>query len=497
MRNIFLLFFILNPNAVLAQCMISGASENESPQPADALYQILARETVCPQNVFQLKDVLSQTNLIVEPAMVANRGRNNPRFGSFSFFETVHGTSPKVSDPVAPGEFFFGHFTHVQNGVVDLDQAPRPGKLLIELIAWDYRKGMFNFYEMIGTAVGAQWFYRGDSADAYADNVFLKRQRSGEDPEFGSRMRCSACHTSGGPIMKELESPHNDWWNSDRPLEFANNGLSSSMQLWLQRVVSAEAFSKNVKSGMQKLLESDTFQTFQKTLSLQEQLRPLFCAMEINLTSASATEFSNVANFNVSSAYWVNPLLFEAELAVSSAAYWQSIVQVGMQFPETNLLDADHFWLAPVKGYSDLQAIEKLVQQGLIDSEFVADVLAIDFENPLFSPKRCALLKSLPSSDNNWQQRFLANLMISDSEQAVELVGNLTLPERNRSFYQDRVRSYLARVQADLVSSVGLQEQILQLDFRRQSVFLDEISQNPRGQILEPGFRVIFPKIGN
>jgi hypothetical protein len=34
------------------------------------------------------------------------------------------------------------------------------------------------------------------------------------------------------------------------------------------------------------------------------------------------------------------------------------------------------------------------------------------------------------------------------------------------------------------------------LNTLRLSVFRDEISQSPRGQILEPGFRVIFPLKG-
>ena len=75
---------------------------------------------------------------------------------------------------------------------------------MVELIAWDGDKQVFNFYEMIGDGRQGKWFYRGDSLDIQADVKFLHRQTGSGDPRFGSNLRCSGCHTAGGPIMKEL-----------------------------------------------------------------------------------------------------------------------------------------------------------------------------------------------------------------------------------------------------------------------------------------------------
>src|SRR5690606_32349443 len=123
--------------------------------------------------VFELQRALQVDGLTLAPAVVANRGRHNPRFGSFSFFEIATGRSNLLKENIKPGHFYFGHFTGAAGGVVQFDQAPAPGKLMVELIAWDFTKHWYNFYELIGTRDGGVWFYRGDSRDIYLDNRTL------------------------------------------------------------------------------------------------------------------------------------------------------------------------------------------------------------------------------------------------------------------------------------------------------------------------------------
>jgi len=146
-----------------------------------------------------------------------------------------------------------------------------------------------------------------------------------------------------------------------------------------------------------------------------------------------------------------------------------------MHFPETSLPDADHPWLTPVKGASDLLAIQSLMADGVVNSTFVSQVLAIDLEHPLFSNARCSLLKLVPGLGDHWQDQFLQNLKSSASSPAHELADAL-------------IHKTPVRIPKDFV--VSLQNLI---DVR-QAAFESEISKNPRGQILEPGFRVIFPQ---
>lgn len=454
----------------------------------DPLFFVLQKAANCPVNVQGLKSLLTQAGLATQPYMVANRGIHNPALGSFSFFEQVSGISPLLTDPIGRGEFFFGHFTTADNNLAIADQEPSKGKLLIELIAWDKLKNLFNFYELIGTGNGAQWFYRGDSGDILADNAHLYLNSQG--PKFGSTLRCSGCHTSGGPIMKEMAAPHNDWWTTSRPLSFSPNAVSSELANWVQQLGDASDFSQSVKVGISKLEGSPQYQNAKQRISLQATLRPLFCETEINLESDAVPLDKGAHVLQIPSASVVNPYLAKGSLTINSSSYRQLLNDFGMRFPETNLPDADHGWLVAVKGHSDLVAIQSLLEKGIVTEEFIADVLAVDFEHPLFSAKRCGLVQLIPQEG---LKKFADRLKSSTLPGASELFDNLTNPRRNRSFHFQRAQALLTKTQLALNTVSGQKEIFRKLVEGREAVFSAEISKNPRGQILEPGFRVIFP----
>jgi hypothetical protein len=262
--------------------------------------------------------------------------------------------------------------------------------------------------------------------------------------------------------MKELNYPHNDWWTTKRNLIFGNAQLDYSVSEYVKALVPAEKFSSKVKAGIHQLEDSPTYQIAKSKLSLQEQLRPLFCDQEINLESDLAPNARGKAEINVPSAFFVNPLLKRRAIKISRVGYERLLVKYALNFPETKERDSDHAWLTPVKGYSDLLAIESLVKNHVVSSEFVKAILQFDAESPLFSEKRCNLLKDLPHKlEKKWEQVFLKNL-------------------REKSMQMKKSRDF--------------KPAFMKLLNLRKSVSESEISQNPRGQILEPGFRVIFPK---
>ncbi len=61
------------------------------------------------------------------------------------------------------------------------------------------------------------------------------------------------------------------------------------------------------------------------------------------------------------------------------------------------------------------------------------------------------------------------------------------------SFHAQRAKDLLVKTQLALSTESGQTKIFKNLIAGRQAVFNAEISKNPRGQILEPGFRVIFP----
>ncbi|MCB9091959.1 MAG: hypothetical protein H6620_05315 [Halobacteriovoraceae bacterium] len=496
MKGLILLLCWFISFSTFARCVIYDSGKRPVSKKSDALFMILSGDSACPQNVFEFKESIEQKGLSIDSFMVANRGRNNPKHGSFSIFESVSGSLnvSRNSLEVKKGMFYFGHFTGLKGREVVFDQTPSRSKLLIELIAWDYVEKVFNFYELLSVNNKSIWFYRGDSKDILLDNQKLHLQRDPANPEFGRRLRCSACHTSGGPIMKELEAPHNDWWVGARKLEFGPNHLSYEVKSLLGNIQDATELSKLVKKSIDSLTLSKEFWSFKKQTSLKEVLRPLFCTQEINLVSDGIPLQSSTSMIELPISFLINPLLYSTDkkMRISKSGYLNILRKFKVVFPENGAIDADHAFLAPVKGHADLVEIKALVNRGVIDRKFVKDVLAVDYQNPTFSQKRCSLLRLVPNS-SNWKHGFIESLKKTNSMEAKELLQNMTDKNKTESYYNQMGISYLREISLKLKSDLGIENIVKKLYEVREQVKNSEISQNPLGQILEPGFRVIFP----
>ncbi|HST23631.1 MAG TPA: hypothetical protein VLR90_21150 [Blastocatellia bacterium] len=480
-------------------CVIQDSKGRPVLNNSDALAKLLLSGGACPVNVFEFRARLLAGGAKIKTALVANRGFHNASSDSFSMFEMVSGRLDPLGITIDDGDFFFGHFT-ASKGVNTLfaDQRPESEALMIELIAWDTGKQVFNFYEMLGDGRQGKWFYRGDSLDIQADVKFLHRQTNPNNPRFGSNLRCSGCHTAGGPIMKELVPPYNDWWINDRHLSFGKAKPDAELSRIFQGLVDASELSNAVRVGVSKLFGSAKFQQARKALSLQEQLRPLFCPVELNLESDFAPLDQKAARVQIPSAFFVNIMLAQDSISIERSHYDAALVALKASFPETLLADADHGWLTPVKAFSDTETIESLIKQGLIDKEFAIDVLAVDMTNPIFSTARASLLRLLPdSATGDWKEKFKANLKANASRNpaAQELLNNLTDQSRDIKFHQARALRILSQCQKSLQEKSAALEMYKLLAQRRAEAFASEISKNPKGQILEPGFRVIFPKV--
>ena len=240
-------------------CIIRDNANKATLNNNDALARLLLSGGPCPTNVFEFRARLLGAGAKIKTAFVANRGFHNPARGSFSMFEIVSGRLAPAGIEVADGEFFFGHFTGRDGNKLFADQNPQAGSLMVELIAFDPQKKLFNFYEVIGNGQKGQWFYRGDSLDIQADIKLLHRQPDPIHPQFGERLRCSGCHIAGGPIMKELAAPHNDW-DTARHLPLGNMKPDGELARILQGMVAADELAKSVNAGLLKLAASEKFQ---------------------------------------------------------------------------------------------------------------------------------------------------------------------------------------------------------------------------------------------
>ncbi|MBL7546174.1 MAG: hypothetical protein JNL11_20305 [Bdellovibrionaceae bacterium] len=485
---IFLGSIFLTTKTFAQFCQIYTSTKNVVVKQNDEFYKALAGAQACPGEINAVHEIL-RSSLHNKKYLVANRGRNNPRMGSFSIFET-YSTQNQLND----AGIFLGHFTQLsnQNGkhVIDLDQTPNQGKLMVELIAWDNVKGYYNFYELIGEGVSSRWYYRGDSKDILMDNRLIYLNNTPQKPPIGQTLRCSGCHISGGPILKEINFPHNDWWTKSRPLIF-EHPLSGSFMQQVQSLDTAENFAVQVKTGIQKLENSPRYQMLKRSLGIQNQLRPLFCDLEINIES-DTTPFDKTTHIQIPASSIGSPLVKTSSFMLQKGVYTGLLQKYKMQFPENKAIDADHAWLVPVKGFSDLVALTALRSSGVADDKTIFDIHFSAPMGSLMDKDRCALLKLVPNT-TNWKAGFMQNLKNSNLPVAQAMYQRMTNSSYTPAFYQSKMAQWYQQTLKQLAS--GQSDIFFQQMLRnRAAVFQSEISKNPRGQILEPGFRVIFPQ---
>jgi hypothetical protein len=487
----------------------------------DALFKLLSAQSRCPQNALIFRELLLANKLAPRPTMVANRGFHNPLpQGSFSFFETVTGSYG--GQALAPGDWFFGHFTAASidstaaTSTLVPQQSATLDNLLLETLIWDPKKQMFNFYEIRGTGQGGVWFYRGDSADIQADIQNLYRAYDTSQPVFMGplvagvatlpRLRCSGCHVNGGPIMKELKAPHDSWWTAARPLDLGALRIAPEFKPLVDNVVSANDFSSWVKAGAAKLFASAPYWNRRTTLPLQEQLRPLFCEQEVNLESDTQPLQGPAQDILAPMGAFVDQRLvpdipgvtIRKDRYVAALNLFQSVFTdyQNNSVQPINQIDADHAFETPVKSHTDMLLADRMVASGLIDEKFVYDVIAVDMTRPMFSAARCGLLQLVPGSapTPDWKALFERNLAGSDLPAAKELLAHLRDPARSPAYHRARAKALVTLVQthADKLQP-AVNGYVRLLTQRRIAVYQAQVSQHPQGQIFEPGFRLIFP----
>jgi hypothetical protein len=463
-----------------------------TPAPKDPVARVLAAQDACPRTPREFVEALKRLGARMEPTVVNFVGFHNPDAGAFFFFEIVSNAPPSAIT-IQRGDMLFGHFTMADN---DQLVSLQDGGLTVELIAWDPDKQCYNFYELRDGG----WVYQGDSKDILDDVELLHRQRSASAPAFGERLRCSGCHVNGGFLQKELTSPHNDWFVQDRQLPLHRLRPDAFVNEKLMDAVDAGELSVLVTASAQRLADSPGYRKVMAPRSMQVRLRPLFCPMEVNIESDAQPFDDRKPTLSLPAAFFVDPRLATAVISIERRDYDAALQRLGSSLPEPPgqpadgpRIDADHGWLTPVKGHSDIVAIDALIEQGVVDKEFVADVLAVDFTNPAFSTKRCDLLKLVPdNSGPGFVGRFQSALRGASEPGAVELLNNLSDPARNAAFHETQARAFLTSCQQRAADPDVVLDWVRLLAQRRVEIDTSEISTNPQGRIIEDG-RIVFP----
>lgn len=254
-----------------------------------------------------------------------------------------------------------------------------------EFMAFDTTLGSFAFY----TLQGGVWTFHGTSKDMVAP---------------GSKSRCAQCHVDGGMVMKELDTP---WvhWEGDADTPGAAQLIDDIDALGTRRT--GADLEQTVLAANREWTE-----IWLKDLLLAGDLRrvlePLFCGKEFNVGTAAKAAGDPVrfvpAEALVDDAF--DRGAFPLQINVTPQAYDAAIAAANQRVqrggkalvgPDGKSVRDTHFAMAFVqRARADQQFVERLQQVGVVDEEFVLDVLAVDFTRPVFSAERCALLDFVP-----------------------------------------------------------------------------------------------------
>ncbi len=297
----------------------------------------------------------------------------------------------------------------------------------IEAWGWDNHRGRYNYYRMddSGTpSLQQTWKFRGSSVSA---DLLGPLERRGT---------CMQCHVNGAPIMKELALPWNNWHSSkflasylrdDWPVGTTERlqGLKEAEDLETQFIIPAvEQFNtRRINAALRRRDDTGDIQLDNNgdstILEGRRLLRHLFTTTEVNLISAEQlsgmhplgpgqpgrpssavaiphTFFLN-ANLLADALEIREARTFQAMSRVESREYRRLVSESGVRI-DGRPGDANFAWFVPEPGNIDNSMVVKLLERKIVSPAFVASVLAIDLENPVFSQRRASLLRFVPNS---------------------------------------------------------------------------------------------------
>jgi len=278
-----------------------------------------------------------------------------------------------------------------------------------EVMAFDPDAGMYNYYEV----TGGRWEYFGSSKDLI-------------DP--GSPARCAQCHTGGGPVMKELDTPWLHWEGHEdtpgaRELVDAHDDLGSKN--------SGSTMEGLVKAGNREW-NATRIDHIKGSGSIKRLLAPLFCTVEVNLDNGN--DFKSSSLSRIPNEFYLDPEwgIF-GSVNMGSDIYQAAITEAGQTVTDgRNELGDDTIFdfVFPERAFADMDYVDKLQAMGILDEDLTRDVLAIDFTRPVFSARRCGLLEFAPDSldeltPDKLKAGFIANLEGSEDPAAQQLLTNL------------------------------------------------------------------------
>lgn len=255
----------------------------------------------------------------------------------------------------------------------------------VDIMAFDDHLGAYNFYRL----TDGVWTYHGDS--------WTVSQAGGS---------CGSCHADGGLLMLTMQAP---WVHWGATLPLPGSGQIVDRFEALGALASGPELEPRIASGNRRWNEHrrtvllDPARTDRHAGSMAEILRPLFCSRNFNLRSASSIDALGRPTplSSLPADFFIDPFWGISDtVPVSHEQYERSLTDVRSSVEGVLGADDTYFGLTFVaRSVADQDEVRALLRLGVVDEEFVSDVLAVDFSRAVFSSDRCDLLAFAPDLD--------------------------------------------------------------------------------------------------
>ena len=118
--------------------------------------------------------------------------------------------------------------------------------------------------------------------------------------------------------------------------------------------------------------------------------------------------------------------------------------------------DTHFLFVVPEAAYEDVHVLQRLLEHGILSRKLAASLLMVDFRNPVFSPRRRALMRYVPTDaplgapaafDNAFIGAIRATVDAGNGGAAEsELLANWDLSETWPSVFEQRIGHFVAGV---------------------------------------------------
>ena len=275
---------------------------------------------------------------------------------------------------------------------------------LIELMAWDRKVGGFNYYRSTGH--GAMWMFAGNSRDALRD--------------ASRRKGVFESHRSGAPIMKELKTPWLNWHSpaanipatafaADDPRRthdwFKNKEPGGGLTFEFE--AARPAMTRWAKARFAKLRKGGG--TVARPRPFMEQILDS-PAVNLTTTHIESKALSPTDHLDLPATFFVDSeglseilgLAPPPAFTVTGRIYAKCLEKFDVRMDDGDGFTAKgdtHFcFLVPERAFEDQVVLREVVEMGLVSRRLAACLLMVDPWNPIFSDRRRALLRHVPST---------------------------------------------------------------------------------------------------